>query len=149
MFDRRSTVDIDLQEVKKDFERLNDQIQRILYKTGYDFDNVLYNRNNPDEAFMRSQYYDIADKLNDIEQQLSYLNKPVSEEGVLRHNNAGRYELPSGEYFTSGSGCEILVEEDEESYWVYTSIEHNGEDYYATALGRDVSISGMVARIRR
>lgn len=108
----------------------------------------MYNRNNPDEAFIRSQYYDIADKLSDIEHHLSYLNKPVSEEGVLHHNNDGRYELPSGEYFTSGSGCEILVE-DEESYWVYTSIEHNEEDYYAKALGRDVSIGGMVARIRR
>ena len=128
---------------------MNDQIQRILYKTGYEFDNVLYNHNNLDEAFMRSQYSGIADKLSDIERLISHLNKPVSEEGVLRHNNAGRYELPSGEYFTSGSGCEILVEEDGESYWVYTSIEHNGEDYYATALGRDVSIGGMVARIRK
>lgn len=149
MFNKRSVVDVDLQEVEKDLNRLNEQIQRFLYKTGYEFDNVLYNRNDLDETFIRSQYYTIADKLNDIGCLLSYLNKPINSEGTLRLNNDGRYELPNGEYINSGSICEILTYDDGEPYWVHTRIEHNGEDYYAKELGRDVSIDGMKARIRK
>jgi len=148
MFSGRNDDQINVQGVKKDYDQLHQQIQRILNKTGRDFDNVMYNDGDLDEVFMRTQYYNIAYKLNEIERLLSYLSRPIIEQGILRQNSSKRYELPSGRYFTSGSVCEILEEKNEECYWVYTSIEHNGSDYYATALGRDVSINGMTARIR-
>lgn len=87
--------------------------------------------------------------MQDIANRLSYLKKGIKENGRLMQNAIGRYELSSGYEFTSGSQCEILVASTfGYNYWLYTTIEHNGEFYYATSLGKDVRIDGYLARIR-
>lgn len=142
---------ISVDEALTEFNKLNYEIKRVLNKLGDDCDNVHYEPDNLDEDFLRNQMRLYADKLDDVKRGITYLSKPVVDQGYIKHNSAGRYELPSGEYFTSGSVCEILYNDERynEQYWVYTSIEHNGNDYYATALGRDTSINGMMVRIRR
>ncbi|RKJ32366.1 hypothetical protein D7X33_39645, partial [Butyricicoccus sp. 1XD8-22] len=100
-----------------------------------------------DETFLRSQYYFLADKLDDIKRRLDYLSKPIIDQGYLRKNNRGRFELPSGREFTSGSTCEILYTDEDEQYWIVTTIQHR-YDYYAAALGVEKSIDGMMVRVR-
>lgn len=146
--DRRSETPISLDKATDEFQKIRSSIKNLLYKLGYECENIRYNHDDLDQDFLASQYYYLADKLDDVERRLSYLSKPIIDQGYIRHNQDGRYELPSGEYFTSGSVCEILQTRNDEQYWVYTSIEHNGDDYYATALGKDVSINGMMVRIR-
>ena len=97
---------------------------------------------------MYNELYFIVDNLEKAREKISYLSKPIVAQGFLMHNDLKRYELPNGKYLTSGSVCELLVTEMDGQRWIYTSIEHNGDDYYSTALGKDVSINGMMARVR-
>ncbi|MED5052582.1 DUF5348 domain-containing protein [Anoxybacillus rupiensis] len=137
-----------LEEVKEEFETLNRRIKDVLKKLGTEGENIDCDRDDLDEMFLRSEYIKIADKLDEVRRSIDYLSKPVIEQGHIRHNSQGRYELPSGRYLTSGSSCEILHQYSDREYWLYTQIEHNGEDYYATALGRNVSIDGKMVRVR-
>ncbi|MEN0661423.1 MAG: DUF5348 domain-containing protein [Caldibacillus thermoamylovorans] len=138
-----------INEATEEMQKLNNEIKRLLKSFGgYEGEQLAYNPDNLDDDFIRSQYLSILYKLNDIQRRIEYLSMPVTEQGIIKHNSLGRYELPSGFYFTSGSVCEILKEDHDDKYWVYTSIEHNGEDYYATALGKNVSIDGKTVRIR-
>ena len=105
-----------------------------------------------DEEFLSRQYQGLTEKLDDINRKLEYLSKEVVSEGPISHNSAGRYEMLNGDYFTSESTIELLVkdeDEDEGSYWIQTTVEHNGDDYYAVALSRETPINGMMARLRR
>ncbi|MFD2658517.1 DUF5348 domain-containing protein [Gracilibacillus thailandensis] len=144
---------ITTKEAMQELDNLNHEIKRYFNKVDIELDceNISFDSNNPDDYFMRNEIRSISDKLDDIHRKLNYLSKPISDQGYIRRNSSGRYELPSGDYFTSGSACEILYTDDidNEQYWIYTRIEHNGEDYFATALGRDISINGMMVRVRR
>lgn len=140
---------IDIQEAKRKFGKLNYEIESVLRNIGSYCDNVDYNHDDLDESFLKSQFSSVIDDLENVNRKLNYLSKKVVDQGFLKHNEAKRYQLPNGYYLTSGDECEILVTDDDEQYWIYTTIEHNDEDYYATALGKNVSIKGMMARIRR
>ena len=142
-------MSVSVNEVFHKLKKLNYEIKSILDLVGDECDNVPADPSDIEQQFMRDQLCGIVSKLGDIKWEVDYLNKPVSEQGSIYHNSDGRYELPSGHYFTSGSICEVMRYYDGEQEWVFTSIEHNGKDYYATALGRDVSIEGMTVRIRR
>ena len=150
IYDRRSTTPLTLDEATNEYEKVHKSIKDLLYNLGDDCDNIRYDRDDLDEDFLQGQYYYLADQLKKIERRLSYLLKPVTEQGYIRHNAGKRYELPSGTYFTTGSDCEMLVNDtrNDEQYWIHTDIGHNGEDYYATKLGKDVSINGMMVRVR-
>lgn len=135
-------------EAMQKMKRLNSELKHIINEFGNELDNV-QRTDDLDDTFIRDELYQIQDKLDDVSRKIEYMSKPITEQGYIRHNSDGRYELPSGRYFTSGSSCEILTEDyNDEQYWVYTNIEHNGEDYYATALGRDKSINGRMVRVR-
>lgn len=142
-------MSVSVNEAFQKLVKLNNDISSFLNSVGDYCDNVEYDLNNLDEKFLRNQLYIISDTLDDVQRKVDYLSKPVREQGFLSHNSDKRYELPSGDYFTSGSSCEILYSDGEEQEWICTSIEHNGDDYYATALGKDKSINGLMARVRR
>lgn len=150
---RYSNKEITLEEATKAFQKVNDQIQDLLYRLGDECDNLRSKPEDLDYEFIRQEYRSLSDKLDDIYRRIEYLSKPIVVQGYIRHNESKRYELPDGTYFTSGSSCEILVDDMEFGepiqYWVKTTIEHNGEDYYATALGRDVNINGLMVRVRK
>lgn len=138
-------------EAKKEATKLESAIQHFLSVVGHDIDNVTGGEGNPNEEFIRNEVYSIADRLGDILLDIRYLNRKVTAEGNLYVNKAGRYEIDDSTYLTSGSVCEILIYDDfyEVHTWLKTTIEHGENGYYATTLGRDVSIDGMRARIRR
>ena len=147
----KSSTAISLVDTQKEFEKLKRQLHDLLYRLGDDGGNIASSR-DLDERFLIGQYRGLAENLDDIHRKLEYLSKDVISEGPIFHNSAGRYEMLNGDYFTSGSSIELLVkdeDEDERKYWIQTTIEHNGDDYYAVALGRETSINGMTARLRR
>lgn len=147
----KSSTAISLEDTQKEFEKLKRQLHDLLYRLGDDGENIASSR-DLEERFLIGQYRGLAEKLDDIHRKLEYLSKDVISEGPIFHNSAGRYEMLNGDYFTSGSTIELLVkdkDEDDRAYWIQTTIEHNGDDYYAVALGRETSINGMSARLRR
>lgn len=151
----KSSTEISLEDTQSEFGKLKKQLRDLLYRLGDDGENIVSSQ-SLDERFLFQQYRGLTEKLDDIYRKLEYLSKDVISEGPIFHNSAGRYEMLNGEYFTSGSTIELLVkdededeDEDEGTYWILTTIEHNGDDYYAKALGRDTSINGMTARLRR
>lgn len=129
-------------------QKLNNELESILKSVGDYCDNVDYNHADPEESFFHDQLVFLTSRLEEVQNRLDYLNKPVVAQGFLKHNDHKRYSLPTGDYLTSGSVCELLVTDEDGQRWVYTRIEHNGTDYYAGALGKDVSLNGMIVRIR-
>lgn len=140
---------MDINEAFYEFKKLSREIEHLLDKLGYECENMAYDFDNLDEKFYRSQFRLLAEKLSEVNTHINYLSRPVFAEGILTKNPRDRYEV-SGVELSSGTSCEILYSDGEyEQSWIYTTIEHNGYDYYATKLGRDKSIDGMMARIRR
>lgn len=114
---------------------------------GDDADNLEIDRDNPNDNMIRTEVRSIADKVDDLVHTIKYLNRPLSgEEGRLTLNESGRYELPSGDYFTSGSPIEYLDEEENE--WTISRMEHNGTDYYIVGMGTNSSPYGVRVRTR-
>lgn len=135
-------------ETMRKIQKLNNELESILKSVGDYCDNVDYNRADPEESFFHDQLMFLTGCLEEVQNRLDYLNKPVAAQGFLKHNDHKRYTLPTGDYLTSGSVCELLVTDEDGQRWTYTIIDHDGTDYYATALGKNVSINGMMARIR-
>lgn len=67
-------------------------------------------------------------------------------QGVLKHNQSGRYEIP-GTYFTSGDQIELLIE----GKWVAGRIEYcyKNDDYYflSNEIGNVYQLTGYRARV--
>lgn len=144
----KSNTEISLEDPEKEFGKLKRQLRDLLYRLGDDGENIAASR-DVDERFLIRQYRMLTEQLDAIHRKLAYLSKDVISEGPIFHNPAGRYEMLNGDNFTSGSTIELLVkdeDEDDRVYWIQTTIEHNGDDYYAVALGRETSINGMAAR---
>lgn len=136
-----------IEELQSQFNHLNLRIQNIISAAGYDADNVPSKSNDLDYTFKRDQYLSLLRQLEDISSEVNYLNKPISIEGRLYKNTDGRYAFPNGDYLTSGNTVELLCQDEYDTYWVKTTIEHS-EDYYALDLGKEVSLEGMTARMR-
>ena len=92
----------------------------------------------------------IMEKLADVEDCIRYIVQPVLRTEQLRKNASGRYETGSGFYYCCGSPIEALVTDGryDVPYWVRTSVEHDGTDYYLVG-HRDVCMEGLTVRIRR
>lgn len=140
---------ISIEGVEARMQRVRLEIDRLVDICDYDGANI--RGEGLDGEFKKRMYVKLIQKFSDLSHEIKYLSKPIIDEGIIHHNESDRYELPSGEYFTSGSVCEILCDwyDDGKMRWVFTSIEYAGQDYYATALGKDVSIDGFTVRIRR
>lgn len=143
---------ITIPETMKKLSNLEFNMSSFLDYVGEELERVsLWNKEDPEDVFMRNQMRQISNHLQSAVDATKYLNKEITAEGELYLNSGGRYEIYEDVYFTSGSLCELLIYDDDyERYsWIKTRIEHNGEDYYAVALGRDVPIKGLKARVRR
>ena len=90
------------------------------------------------------------EKRADVEDCIRYIAQPVLKMEQLRKNVSGRYETGSGFYYCCGSPIEALVTDGryDVPYWVRTSVEHDGTDYYLVG-HREVHMEGLTVRIRR
>lgn len=138
-----------IKEIKKDLAKIAPTMKRLandLEELRGDLDKSTLDTESLSELY---QLLKLADPLDAAAHNIEFLNKAIVAEGVLYKNSAGRYAINDDYYFTSGSGIEILVYDDmaEHEYWLKTAIEHNGEDYYATARPA-LPLSNFQARAR-
>lgn len=98
-----------------------------------------------EERYQYSVLYQVYDKLSEISFLLGKMSQEVKVEGLLEKLENGRYavqgiELSSGTYLEYFDG--------EEECFYPSRLEHNGQDYYIVALGKNRSIEGVLVRLK-
>lgn len=152
-----------LKDVKNKIIEFDWSIDRLLSLAKYDLyedlSGIDYDDNDPEDLMLIDELQDMLSKLKDISHTISYLNRPIKKEGILRKTANGRYEL-NGHEFTCGSGIEYLTNDGRHSrydenlnytevpYWCASRIEHNGSDYYLVGAPNDLVLDGLNVRIR-
>ena len=127
-------------------ELLSYEIDDVLRDCGDEADSIARSE-DLEETFRRDQIVSILDDLYRAKRKIDYANKPVIEQGFVKRNALGRYELPSGHYFSSGSPIEVLISQGDEQYWFASHVEH-ADDYYVVGLGKGTPLDGMMVRVR-
>ena len=108
------------------------------------------NEKDSNELFLVNELQWIMCRLEEAKNRIAYLKRPVKETSHLHTNAGGRYETFGGHVYTSGEIIEVLLRGDsfhETPYWVRTSVEHNGRDYYLVHY-KDISMEGLTVRRR-
>ena len=105
----------DLKALSGEMEKLKRQLETVLYISGYrDYDDLSglddYKQiKTADERQKLEEYRNILYKLDEVQGNLAYFDKPVKEVSTLHMNASGRYETVKGHCYTSGSGIEFCV----------------------------------------
>ena len=129
-------------------------ISRLLRNSTYprydDLSGLEINYEDGEQLFLLDELRGVMEKLADVEDCIRYIAQPVLKMEKLRKNASGRYETGSGFYYCCGSPIEALVTDGryDVPYWVRTSVEHDGTDYYLVG-HREVRMEGLTVRIRR
>lgn len=161
---------MNIYELFQETARLNKEIIGLLIRSRFnnyeDLSGVDYQK-EAEQLLLVDELRGILGKLQDVSCTISYMERPIKAEGVLRKAENGRYKLHSentqyDEYeFSSGTGIEYLTEDnryeiyDEEKedyinipYWSAGTVEHNGTDYYITGAPKDLVLENLKVRIR-
>jgi hypothetical protein len=142
---------MDLEKAYAIFSKIQGDIGCFKDNYGNFEDEFYYDRENPEQRFKSDNARYVIDLLTDAYYRLEWVNKPVIAEGRLVKNDEERYEIEDTSIvFTSGRPLDVwrYDEFDEKYEWVLTRVEHNGEDYYIKALGREAPIEGLKVRVR-
>lgn len=154
----------DLKAVSDEMAKLKKQIETVLsisdYRNYEDLSGLSDYKNikSADDRQMLEEYRNILYKLDEIQTDLAYFEKPVKEVSRIYRNKIGRYETDGGYYYTSGSGIEFLRTIEAYNYdtdafeyvkiWTTSSVEsHQGGEYYIVGYS-DVELSGLKVRVR-
>lgn len=143
----------DLRELLERSQKLNIDIKRLLKESTYleydDLSRLDINYKDAEQLLLQEQLWKVMQELEDVSDRLDYLALPIKEVSRLHKNSDGRYETESGKYFTSGCRVEALVSDGyrEVPYWVRTSIEHDGKDYFLAGYQK-VELEGLKVRLR-
>lgn len=110
-----------------------------------------------DERQKLEEYRSILYKLDEVQGNLAYYDKPVKEVSRLHMNASGRYETAKGNYYTSGGGIEFLRNEEVYNYdtdkwenagiWTCSRVESRNGEYYIVGYP-DVELSGLKVRVK-
>lgn len=154
----------DLKALSDEMEKLKKQIETVLHISGYrecedlsELDDY-WQIKSPDDRQKLERYQGILYKLDKMQEQLAYYEKPVKEVSRIYRNEDGRYETDRGHYYyTSGSCIEFLRTEEVYNYdtdewenaliWTTSRVEHDGLDYYIVGYP-GVGLSGLEVRVR-
>ncbi|MCY9746384.1 DUF5348 domain-containing protein [Paenibacillus larvae] len=139
-------------EIKKELSNLLPQMEKITIMISKAEDSWTdhFDPNDPDDMYLRTMFYRISDKLDDVLQIAQRAAAEVLAEGTLIKNSVGRYQIASTDvYFTTGSSIEYLGQNayGDGAEWISSRVEHNGEDYYIAADPK-LKMSGIKARIK-
>ena len=153
----------DLKALSGEMEKLKRQLETVLYISGYrDYDDLSglddYKQiKTADERQKLEEYRNILYKLDEVQGNLAYFDKPVKEVSTLHMNASGRYETVKGHCYTSGSGIEFLRTEEVYNYdtdkwenagiWTCSRVESQNGEYYIVGYS-DVKLSGLKVRVR-
>lgn len=153
----------DLKALSGEMEKLKRQLETVLYISGYrDYDDLSglddYKQiKTADERQKLEEYRNILYKLDEVQGNLAYFDKPVKEVSTLHMNASGRYETAKGHYYTSGSGIEFMRIKEIYNYdtdkwenagiWTCSRVESRNGEYYIVGYS-DVELSGLKVRVR-
>lgn len=143
-----------LKEVLTEANGLCGKIDSILQSSTYDkYDDMSgldIDYRDGEQLFLQDELRSVMKGLDEVKSRLEYLVRPIREVSRLHRNESGRFETDGGHCYTSGSSIEALVEDGfrEVPYWVWTSLEHDGKDYYLVGYSR-VKLDGLTVRVRR
>ena len=153
----------DLEALSDEMAKLKKQLETVLYISGYhDYDDLSglddYKQIKiADQRQQLEEYRNILYKLDEVQSDLAYLEKPIREVSRIYTNESGRYETDKGHYYTSGSGIEFLRTEEVYNYntdkwenagiWTCSRVESRNGEYYIVGYP-DVGLSGLKVRVR-
>ena len=153
----------DLRALSGEMAKLQRQIGAALSVSGYcDFDDLsglddFKQIRTADQRQQLEEYRNILYKLDEVQGNLAYYDKPVKEVSRLHMNASDRYETDKGHYYTSGSGIEFLRTEEVYNYdtdkwenagiWTCSRVESRNGEYYIVGYP-DVELSGLKVRVR-
>ena len=140
-----------LEEVFQSLQKIQNELDRLKDRHGSFPDEFDFDLDDVEERYKSDNAGYILELLKDASNRMEWVNKPVKAEGYLAERSDGRYGIDGTEiYFTSGSRIDVwrYDEFDERYDWFYTTVEHNGEDYYIEVFGRDILIEGAKVRAR-
>ncbi len=153
----------DLKALSDEMAKLKKQLETVLYISGYrDYDDLSglddYKKiKTADQRQQLEEYRNILYKLDEVQSDLAYFEKPIREVSRIYTNESGRYETAKGHYYTSGSGIEFLRNEEVYNYdtdkwesagiWTCSRVESRNGEYYIVGYP-DVELSGLKVRVR-
>lgn len=144
----------DINSIMLQVSQLQPTISCLLRSSTYDrYDDLSgleIDYEDSEQLFLLDELRGVMEKLADVYYIIRCVSQPVLETGHLHKNASGRYETESGHYYCCGSPIEALIQDDryETAYWVRTSVEHDGQDYYLVG-HRQVTMDGLMVRIRK
>lgn len=152
-----------LKALSDEMAKLKKQLETVLYISGYrDYDDLsglddFKQIKTADERQRLEEYRSILYKLDDIQCDLAYLERPIKEVSRIYTNESGRYETDKGHYYTSGSGIEFLRTEEVYNYdtdewenaeiWTTSRVESKDGHYYIVGYP-NIEMSGLKVRVR-
>ena len=153
----------DLKALSGEMAKLKRQLETVLYISGYrDYDDLSglddYKQiKTADERQKLEEYRNILYKLDEVQGNFAYFDKPVKEVSRFHMNASGRYETDKGHYYTSGSGIEFMRIKETYNYdtdkwenvgiWTCSRVESRNGEYYIVGYS-DVELSGLKVRVR-
>lgn len=153
----------DLKALSDEMAKLKRQLETVLYISAYrDYDDLSglddYKQiKTADQRQQLEEYRNILYKLDEVQSDLAYFEKPIREVSRIYTNESGRYETDKGHYYTSGSGIEFLRTEEVYNYdteewenaeiWTCSRVESKDGQYYIVGYP-DVEMSGLKVRVR-
>lgn len=153
----------DLKTLSEEMAKLKRQLETVLYISGYrDYDDLSglddYKQiKTADQRQQLEEYRNILYKLDEVQSDLAYFEKPIREVSRIYTNENGRYETDKGHYYTSGSGIEFLRTEEVYNYdteewenaevWTCSRVESRNGEYYIVGYS-DIDMHGLTVRVR-
>lgn len=106
-----------------------------------------YDRNDPEDLYLRGMFYRIGDVLDDAGQLIKRTTTQADHEGVLYKRPDGRYGL-GDMYFTTGQLVEFYrTDPDDGDRWEPSRIDHDGHDY-CLVVDRNLPLEGLRVRVK-
>lgn len=131
-----------IKALNKALMKLNRMLAPILQESGYletaDLSSVKRNIANPDDNFLFDEFFGLLTHLGYVYSILSYMEKPVTHEGIIQISRSDKYEL---------DGVELADEDVIEILEVdhYTRMNK----WVMTAVRNSPDLSGRIARVRK
>lgn len=136
-------------QIQTELQKLLPQIKKVtlMINAAEEEWTAHYDRNNPEDLYLRSMFYRISNELQDGGKLISRAFTEVDVEGVLRKQSNGRYGFDYVE-LTTGEPVEYLLRDSEDGdRWVLSRIDHSGEDYCLWN-NKGLPLEGLRVRIK-
>ena len=130
------------------YGEIRQYLKDIQYNECDDLSSVDYDREDLDAGLVVSELRYCAEKLDEAQRAMEYIQLPVIEESHIRKNSAGRYETDSGRVFTSGSPIEALLEGDDGPFWAVSRVEADENGRYYIVNYSKYPMDGLLVRRR-